>query len=207
MLGGLTGALFFFVSANTLLGVGSHALGASAAVMAIILAAGTVAPNYELNLLFIGPVKLKYIVAVLLFLDLIAIPRGGNTGGHIAHIGGALMGWFFIYQLQHGNDLSKPINRFFDWINAGFEQLRTGKKATTKRSKAKVAYKSPNATNKSKTTVTAKAKTAKSNSSKDYSGMSHQERVDAILDKIKQTGYDSLSKEEREYLFKASKQD
>jgi membrane associated rhomboid family serine protease len=202
LLGGLAGGILYLASASFLPGVGLYALGASAGVMAITLAAGAIAPNYEMNLIFIGPVKLKYIVTVLLFLDLIAIPKGGNTGGHVAHIGGALMGWLFIFQLQNGNDLSKPINGFFNWVASLFDR----KKRQSKRSKAKVAYKNPNV-KRAKTTAAVHVKNSKGNANMDYSSMSHQERVDAILDKIKLTGYDSLSKEEREYLFKASKQD
>ncbi|MEM9847923.1 MAG: rhomboid family intramembrane serine protease, partial [Bacteroidota bacterium] len=95
LLGGLAGALAYFLSAQVDgLPIGSYALGASAAVLAIITSAATTAPNYYVNLLFIGSVKLKYIAAVFVLLDVFAIAQfSPNAGGSIAHLGGAAFGW------------------------------------------------------------------------------------------------------------------
>lgn len=193
LLGGIAGGLMYFITANLLpygeMG-GRFALGASGAVMAIVVAAGAIAPDYIMRLLFIGDVKLKYIVAVLVFLDLILIPKGGNTGGHFAHLGGAAFGWFFVFQLRNGNDWSAPINKLSDGISRFFSRLFSGG-----RQGPKVVYRNPNR----------RQSDRRGNAASDSNSKGHQERLDAILDKIKQSGYNSLSKEEKEFLFNASK--
>ena len=201
LLGGIAGAILFFVSANLLpnMLIGRYALGASAGVMAIVVAAGAISPDYIMRLLFIGDVKLKYIVAVLVFLDLIVIPDGGNTGGHIAHLGGAFFGWFFVFQLRNGNDMSLPVNNLISAISNFFSALFSG----NRRAKPKVAYRNPN---RPKTQPRAERRSRKSRgqAASDNTDQ-HQERLDKILDKIKQSGYESLSAEEKEFLFNASK--
>ena len=194
LLGGLAGAAIFFLVYNmTGLGGGKEvfALGASAAVMAMVVAAGVLSPDFIMRLLFLGDVKLKYIVGVLVFLDLLGIAGDANTGGHFAHLGGALMGGLFITQLNRGNDLSIPVNRItdsiFGFFNALFSSgngLRVEKRGKQQHSRSK--------------SWQGKGKHAKDED--------HQERVDAILDKIRESGYDSLSDEEKEFLFNASKQ-
>ena len=199
LLGGIAGGALFFISANLLpYGAGgSFALGASAGVMAIVVAAGTISPDYIMRLLFIGDVKLKYIVAVLVFLDLILIPRGGNTGGHFAHLGGALFGYIFVAQLRSGNDMSRPVNNILDSISGFFERLFSGQGG---RKRPKVVYRNP-----SKKRPRRSAKGSAASDSGQSRGSVDQEKVDAILDKIKQSGYDSLTAEEKEFLFNASK--
>ncbi|NRA51825.1 MAG: rhomboid family intramembrane serine protease [Phaeodactylibacter sp.] len=198
LLGGLTGAVVFFISANLLpYGIGGRfALGASAGVMAIVVAAGTISPDYTMRLLLLGDVKLKYIVAVLVFLDLILIPSGGNTGGHFAHLGGAFFGWFFVAQLRNGNDLSEPVNNILDKIRDFYNRMTTGK---SNGRRPKVVYRNPNRKRSTQRRGNAASDTNNGSSN------AHQEKLDAILDKIKDSGYDSLSKEEKEFLFNASK--
>ncbi len=194
LLGGLAGTIAFFLSANLLSygGDGTHfALGASGAVMAIVAASGFVAPDYIIRLIFLGDVKLKYIVAVLLFLDIVGAAGQINTGGHWAHLGGAAFGWFFVAQLRQGNDWSVPVNNFLDKISNFFDQ--------TKSRRPKMAYKNPNYKKRKRSGGRPHAV------SDDDRGTSHQEQLDMILDKIKVKGYDSLSSEEKEFLFKASK--
>ena len=191
VLGGLIGALVFFISVNLLPYSADSALGASAGVMAIVVAAGTISPNYIMRLLFLGDVKLKYIVGVLVFLDLILIPRGGNTGGHFAHLGGAFFGWLYVRQLREGNDLSIPVNQFFDSITQFFTSLFGSQPRGPK-----VVYKNPNPPKETR------RRNRRPNHKTD---LSHQEQLDAILDKIKKSGYESLSQEEKEFLFNASK--
>ena len=198
LMGGLVGMVVYFVSFN-LLGYSDattgYALGASAAVMAVVVAAGAIAPDYIMRLLFLGDVKLKYIAAALLFLDLIGIGNNYNTGGHFAHLGGAFFGWFFIGQLKQGNDLSIPVNNILDKVFAFFNGL-FGKSSR----RPKVIYRDPNLKKKSRSD-----KRSSGNRSSDDNGASHQEKLDSILDKIKQSGYESLSAEEKEFLFNASK--
>jgi len=198
LLGGIAGGILYFASANLLpnLPMGSFALGASAGVMAIVVAAGAISPDYIMRLLFIGDVKLKYIVAVLVFLDLIVIPDGGNTGGHIAHLGGAFFGWFFVFQLRNGSDWSRPVNTIIDSISNFFKGLFSGERP---RRKPKVAYRNPDRP-KSRPKRSSKGEAASDSNSK-----AHQEKLDDILDKIKESGYESLTAEEKEFLFNASK--
>lgn len=195
LLGGLAGAVFFFLSANFLPYASSgpvFALGASGAVMAIVVASGFISPDYIVRLLFLGDIKLKYIVFVLVVLDLLALAGDINTGGHFAHLGGAAMGWIFVRQLRDGRDWALPVNGLFDKIYRPF------KRSPRQPRKPHMAYKNPNRT---RTANTRKATTAAS----DPENLPHQEQLDAILDKIKQRGYESLSEEEKEFLFNASR--
>ncbi len=200
VLGGLVGALFYFMSANLLQYPASFALGASAGVMAIVVAAGVIAPDYIMRLLFIGDVKLKYIVGVLIFLDLILLPKDGNTGGHFAHLGGALFGWFYVKQLQTGSDWAVPVNQFFDAVSSFFNRLFQGRQKGPK-----VIYRNPDRNKTSSGGMRSRSSRSRHNRPHHKTDQSHQERVDEILDKIKKSGYDSLSSEEKEFLFNASK--
>jgi len=204
ILGGIAGAILFFVTAN-LLPYGQaaehvYAYGASAGVMAITVAAGAIAPDFIMRLLFIGDVKLKYIVAVLVLLDLFALANDANTGGHFAHLGGAVFGFLFIRALQDGSDMSAPVNRIFDGVSDFFRNLVSGNggNSSSRRRGPKVAYKSPKA-NRSRNSSKGSAASDNEPRSDD------QDRIDAILDKISQSGYDSLTEEEKEFLFNASK--
>lgn len=199
LLGGLIGGIFYFLSAQ-FLPMGPYALGASGAVMAIVVAAGTIAPDYIMRLLFLGDVKLKYIVAVLVFLDLIGIANSTNTGGHFAHLGGAAFGAFFVTQLRKGNDWALPVNNLMDKIKNFFKGDSSPK--ASKRRKPRMAYKNPEAR---KRTFSRSRRANNVSDNKTAEGLSHQERVDSILDKIKQSGYESLTAEEKEFLFNASK--
>ncbi|RPH32325.1 MAG: rhomboid family intramembrane serine protease [Bacteroidales bacterium] len=179
IMGGLSGAAIYILAFNVL-GVFSEvlpisvALGASASVLAIVVAISTLKPNHTINLLFIGAVKLKYLALFSIILDIISIPTS-NSGGHIAHIGGGLFGFLYIAVYRQGFDLAKPIT----WILSLFTFDRKPK------SHLKVNYR---------------------NIDKDYEynkrKVDQQVGLDKILDKIAKSGYDSLSKEEKETLFK-----
>jgi len=183
ILGGLSGAFLYILFYNIFPVFSdalpyARALGASAAVLAIIVAIATKVPNYAVNLIFIGAVKLKYIAIFLVVLDLISF-QDGNAGGHLAHLGGALFGFFYIKQLNRGRDWSLW---YFAWINA----IKSIFKKSSKK-KIKVVYKNRGPRKKSGKKVN-----------------DEQELVDHILDKISKSGYDSLTKEEKDILFKAS---
>lgn len=197
LLGGLAGGLVYFLLANisTPWDFGLYALGASAAMTAVLMVAGKTAPDYSISLLFIGEVKLKFIVAAFIFIDVIALSWNNNSGGSFAHLGGAAMGYLIASQLQRGNDWTAPINDFFNAVRRLFKNF-----SNQEPRRPKVVYKNPDlkkrySGNPSRT----------GNKSGDSQDMSHQEKLDAILDKIKQTGYDSLSAAEKEFLFNASK--
>lgn len=155
-------------------------VGASAGVTAIIIASATLLPNHSINMLLIGPVKLLYLALFVLFIDALNVASYSNVGGNIAHLGGALMGYIFIVQYKKGRDFSSGINRFFDWVS--------GLLKISSKSKLKVAY-----------------KRHVSDEEYNYNKKVSQQQIDAILDKISKSGYESLSKSEREILFKASK--
>jgi hypothetical protein len=150
-------------------------LGASGAVFALSVAAATLVPNYQFNLVFIGPVKIKYIVFFYVFFSFIGT-AGTNAGGNFAHLGGALFGFIFIKQLQNGTDLGRPLVRFSDWCAGLFK----------KRSPMKVSYRKSTGFSATVNTVP------------------DQKEIDDILDKISRSGYESLTKEEKQKLFKAS---
>ena len=153
------------------------AVGSSASVLAILIAISTYVPNYSVNLTFIGNVKLKHIAIVSIVLDLILIPKG-NAGGHIAHIGGAFYGFIFSRQLLKGKDISRGFDRFMDYIASAFKPSKP----------LKTAYKRP-----------------KTDDQWRENKSTEQKQINLILDKITKSGYDSLNKEEKDTLFKASK--
>ncbi len=194
ILGGLAGFTAYFI-VGLLVGdpgevVGLYALGASAAVMAIVAAAATLAPNYSMHVLLIGPVKLKYIALVLIVINILSIPKG-NAGGMIAHLGGVLMGFLSIYWVQkRGYDITTPFNNFIDKL---VDLWSRRKDIFSRRKEPRVVYKNTT------------GKRAKGNSKSDLHIVPDQSEIDAILDKIKRSGYDSLTKEELDILARASK--
>jgi hypothetical protein len=180
------GALFAgiaFILGYYVLNFSSGIVGASAAIMAILVAVTTYRPLMEVRLLIIGNVKLWHITAVILILDLMQF-RLGNTGGHISHLSGAFFGFIFIKLLQNGIDLSKIVSRFLDFFANLFK-----KSPSTPFKKVHKNYNRP--VEKSTSRIVTKDKT--------------QQQIDEILDKISQSGYDCLTKEEKEFLFKAGK--
>ncbi|MBL4715230.1 MAG: rhomboid family intramembrane serine protease [Bacteroidia bacterium] len=186
VLGGISGGLVYIIAFNVFpafqgMTEYSYALGASAGVLAVVIATATLIPDYSIHLLFLGPVKLKYIAMFSIVIDVISIGKG-NSGGHIAHLGGAIFGFIYIKQLQKGNDLASRFNKIMDSMSSMFSS----------KSNLKVSHKSA-----SKTASTM----ASSSSTPD------QEVIDTILDKIAKSGYDSLSKEEKDILFRASNRD
>jgi len=185
ILGGLMGAVFFILAFNTFgifEGAKDHAvlLGASASGLAILIAVATYVPDYTIQLLLIGRVKLKYVAIAFVAIDVLSIPYG-NAGGHIGHLGGAFWGFIYAFYLRKGSDLYKV----FDGLNMpNFGGKTRQAKFDTFRQEGRrpmddITY----------------------NTRKQAS----QEQIDRILDKISKAGYDSLSKEEKEMLFKSSK--
>ena len=188
--GGLVGGIIFMLSFNLTetMPIG-FAHGASAAVMAIIMVAALVAPDYNMRLIFLGDVKIKYIALAMIVLDLAGTAGDVNTGGHFAHLGGVFFGWFFVYSMRSGSDLSVGFNNFIDKIRGLFQNRQPAKPA----SPLKVKYKAKD------------LKRSKGNRKTDEINIPHQEKLDSILEKIKASGYDNLSDEEKEFLFQASK--
>lgn len=172
-----------FVLAFYFLGMNSILIGASAAVIAILVAVTTYQPLMDIRLLLIGNVRLWHITGVTLLLFLLQIGLD-NTGGHIAHFSGAFFGYIYIKLLQNGTDLSRIVSSVIDFCTSIFD-----KKPATPFKKVHVNPKKPVVKRESR--IVAKDKT--------------QQQLDEILDKISQSGYDSLTSEEKEFLFKAGK--
>ncbi len=182
LLGGISGGLFYVAGYN-LFPVFSHMvsdsrlLGASASVIAIVTALAVHAPNHTLHLMFIGPVKMKYIALVSVLMYVIGI-SSTNAGGNLAHLGGAFWGVIYVLQLRRGIDPGKSVNGLFSSL----------KKTFSPKPKVKVSYRKP-------------VDDIEYNRQKNQD----QKRMNEILEKISKSGYDSLSKEEKEILFRMGK--
>ena len=180
ILGGIFSGMMY-LGAYFFIGKASVLVGASGAIMAILIATATYAPFMLLRIPLLGVVKLWHIAFVILFIDLIQLPLQ-NTGGHLAHLGGAFFGFIYIKILQSGTDLTKPFSLFLDAIANLFQP------------KNKIPFKKVHRN-------TTKSVVSSFESKKDVT----QKQIDDILDKISKSGYDSLTKEEKEFLFKAGK--
>jgi membrane associated rhomboid family serine protease len=166
----------------------STMLGASGAVLAIVVAAATLLPNYTFFLLFFGPIRIKYIAAFMVILSFVSTV-GRNAGGNFAHLGGALFGYVFIVFLKKGTDLGAIVGVIGDFLSNIF---KPSPKPSQNRPSMKVTYRSE------------KNQGSIFNSSSTTNEFPDDAEVDTILDKISKSGYESLSKEEKQKLFQAS---
>lgn len=191
VLGALAGAAVFLLSYNFLPafqpGLGIPVVGASASVTAIIVAAATLLPDYTFMLILLGPVKIKWIALAVVLISLAGI-NGGNPGGEITHLGGALLGFLFIKQLKAGRDLGRPVQAIGDFVGNLFSRRPAMRVSPARRPE-------PVATAASRGARPAAAP-----------GQPHPDEVDSILEKISRSGYESLSKDEKQKLFRASQQ-
>lgn len=180
LLGGVFSGLTFIVL-YFVLGKVSLLVGASGAIMALLMATATYAPFMLLRIPLLGIVKLWHVAFFILVMDLIQLPLE-NMGGHLAHFGGALFGFIYIKLLQKGVDMTKPISMFLDQL------------ATVFKPKPKTPFRKVHRNTEKKSVHSFGQNTDMT-----------QKQIDEILDKISQSGYDCLSKEEKEFLFKAGK--
>jgi membrane associated rhomboid family serine protease len=181
LLGGISGALVYIFSFNifpafTGVVADSVAIGASASVMAVVIAIAAYVPDYTVQLILLGRIKIKYL-ALAIFIFTSVMDFSINSGGKLAHIGGAIFGYFYTMNLRHGRDMGKGFNKILDFFVTMFKP----------RKKLKVTHK-------------------KAATEYDYNAIkaNHQKQINHILDKISKGGYDSLTKEEKETLFKES---
>ena len=194
--GGIGGGVLYLLAYNLLpyfadVVAFSALLGASAGVTAIVVGAATFQPNLTIPLIFLGPIRLKYIAAFMVAFSFLQ-STGSNAGGEIAHLGGALAGYLFTRELQKGHDWSRPVVRFMSWVKSLFKP----------QPKIKVTYRNTQKTSGNSKRRPEKTETAPKQSAKKPVS---QSEIDAILDKISEKGYDALSKEEKQQLFNASK--
>lgn len=187
ILGGIGGGLFFLLAYNVFPYFrsqlyGAFLLGASASVLAIVAATAARQPESRVNFMFIGTVRLKYVALFMVVTDLLFV-TSGNGGGHIAHLGGALTGWLFTAALTKGHDITRWINAIWDGATGGFRLKSMPKKP--------------------------KMKAHRGGRAQDYDynarKKAQDDEVDRILDKLKKSGYSSLTTEEKRRLFDASK--
>jgi membrane associated rhomboid family serine protease len=181
LLGGISGAVLYIISFNifpafTGVVAESVAIGASASVLAIVIASAAYVPDYTVALFLFGRVKIKYL-ALAIFIFTSVMDFSVNSGGKLAHIGGAFFGYVYIINLRKGHDIGKGFNKVIDLIATIFKP-RKKLKVTHRKAATEYEY------NKIKA--------------------EHQGRINHILDKISKGGYDSLTKEEKEVLFKES---
>jgi membrane associated rhomboid family serine protease len=185
LLGGISGAVLYILAYNVFPAFAlalpySYALGASAAVYAVVVAIAAFVPDYSIILMFIGQVRIKYIAIFVVVLDLLSI-SGGNAGGHIAHLGGALFGFLFATQIKSGSDITAWFSNFTNDIASWFKS-KPKMRVTENKFKSKAA----------------------SDIEYNQQKAADQEVIDKILEKISKSGYNSLSKKEKEILFKMS---
>ena len=183
LLGGICGAIVYIISFNVFpafsgVVTDSVAIGASASVMAVVIAISTYVPDYTVQLFIFGRIKIKYLALAIFVLTSI-MDFSVNSGGKLAHIGGALFGYLYILNLRRGHDIGKGFNKIIDFFATLFKP----------RKKLKVTHKKV-------------ANEYEYNMTK----VEHQKKINQILDKISKGGYDSLTKEEKETLFKESQQ-
>jgi membrane associated rhomboid family serine protease len=183
LLGGICGAIVYIISFNVFpafsgVVADSVAIGASASVMAVVIAIATYVPDYTVQLFLFGRIKIKYLALAIFVLTSI-MDFSVNSGGKLAHIGGALFGYLYILNLRRGRDIGKGFNGIIDFFATLFKP----------RKKLKVTHKKV-------------ANEYEYNMTK----VEHQKKINQILDKISKGGYDSLTKEEKETLFKESQQ-
>jgi hypothetical protein len=181
LLGGVCGSLLYILSFNIFpafegVVAESVAIGASASVLAVVVAISAYVPDYSVQLFLLGRVKIKYL-ALAIFVFTSVMDFSVNSGGKLAHIGGALFGYFYTLNLRKGRDAGKYVNSLIDSLATIFKP----------RKKMKVTYRKPA-------------------NEYDYNKIKaeKQAKVNAILDKISKGGYDSLTREEKETLFRES---
>lgn len=184
LMGGIAGGIFYVAGYNLFpvfsnMVADSRLLGASASVIAIVTALAMYAPNHTIHLMFIGPVRMKYLALFSVLLYIIGI-SSTNAGGNLAHLGGAFWGMLYVLQLRKGIDMGKGITGLISGV----------KKLFTPKPKVKVSYRKPT-------------------DEIEYNRQKNKDqiRMNEILEKISKSGYDALSKEEKEILFRMGKKD
>jgi membrane associated rhomboid family serine protease len=183
-LGAICGGLLFVACYSLFPQVfvlGNRLVGASAAVRALLIFICAYLPTKEIRF-FTFNLKLWYFGLAIVIIDFLGL-FGTNSGGNLAHIGGAALGYFYAIQLKKGNDIGKGFERFMDWVVSLFKVSKKAPLKTVHKNKSKVG----------------------GYTKSDFDEFNHQKKIDVILDKISKSGYDSLTAEEKEFLFRSGK--
>lgn len=190
-LGAMAGGLLYMLCYTMFPNVfqtNSRLLGASAAVRALLIFLCAYMPNQELRF-FTFNLKLWYVGVAIVIIDVIGVfsginnPTGGNSGGYLAHLGGVLLGYFYAKQLLKGQDIGRGFESIMNAIVNMFKATKKGPLKTVHKNKSKVG----------------------GYTKSDFKEFNNQKKIDIILDKISKSGYDSLTAEEKAFLFKAGK--
>lgn len=195
ILGELFGAVFFILMYNTIpyyMTNYAFLLGASAAILALVIAVATAQPNRVIRLFFIGDVKFKYVAIGLILMDVLLL-TDNNGGGHLAHLGGALAGYLFAIYMKKGRDITS-------WINTIIDRLVNITKLFKHTPHIKVSRGG-------KFDKTGQTVYNKHKEDQDYNKQKKESEasLDKILDKVRKSGYNNLNEKEKKQLFDASK--
>ncbi len=184
IVGGLAYMLVYTIYPNGFLRNAGNLVGASAGVRAALIFLCAYMPNYEIRIVKFN-IRLLYIGLVLVALDILGL-FSGNAGGHVAHLGGDLLGYMYAVQLKKGTDIGKGFERFMNGLISLFSSNKSSKLKTVHRKNKK-------------------GKAFAGHTKEQFGEFNKQKQIDIILDKISKSGYESLSKEEKEFLFRAGK--
>jgi membrane associated rhomboid family serine protease len=183
-LGIIVGGCAFLLAQSLILNYSAGLVGASAGVGALLMFVSAYLPDSQIRF-FTFNIKWKYIGIAMVVLDLLRIVSGVNTGGYISHFGGYLLGFIYANQYRKGHDIGEGFEHFMDWFASLF----------SKRSKLKTVHRSKHSS----------IKGFAGASKKEFDQFNKQKQIDLILDKISKSGYDSLTEEEKKFLFEAGK--
>lgn len=185
---GAIGGAVAYVLASSVRGM-EPLLGASASVYAIVVAVATYSPNYRIGLLFLGSVALKWVVLAMVLIDLLQMDAL-SSGGHIAHLGGALVGFFYAMMMRRGHDITAPLNRCIDKIVSLASRRKSPGVGGPVGGRAYRGH---------------SAQSEAHNTSQSATGKATESDLDRVLEKIKRSGYTALTDEERDLLFSFSR--
>ena len=161
----------------------------TASILAIIVATAVKEPDYKIGIIFFGPISLKWLAVGTIVIDFISIIES-NAGGHIAHLGGAIIGFLFAYYYKKGSDITSPFNNMMDRL-VTFSRRFTSSKP--RRSTTNTAGNAPHS-------ATFRAPSTSGNGNTP-SPEDDEREMNIILEKIKRSGYASLTESERKKLF------
>ena len=199
VVGGLMGGVLYVVAYNLFPLFApqlssSLLVGASASILAIVVATAVKEPNYPLRLMLIGSISMKWLAVITVLIDMLLI-ASTNAGGHIAHLGGALAGWWFAAGLKKGYDITAWVNSIIDFVGGIFHPAAY---------RTNIKVHKPKREKKPISSGKKRKKKASESPVNDHAKKQQSDEIDRILEKIKKSGYAGLTAEEKRKLFEAS---
>ncbi len=181
IVGGIVGGICELI-ANQFLGKGAVVLGASGSIMALFIAISVYRPNITISLFGVFPVKI-YVLALIYIVSDLAQTINNDGVAHFAHLGGALIGFLSVRNMHS----SSNIINWTESIHQRVLNFFAGRKNKSSRMKAQKG-----------------GRVGKTDEQYNMDAKAKQERIDKILDKISKSGYESLTKAEKDFLFSQS---